>query len=75
MQTILEQIKLNWKRYLVSSLVTFGVGFIVSIYPSLEQVSAEDVNTSLVAGIALVGLRAGIKAVVEYLVSVFKKNE
>lgn len=61
------------KRYLVSSFDTFLTGFLVGIIPVLNALTVQDVSwgalkaTSL--GLVLVGLRAGLKALREVLVS------
>ena len=57
------------KRYLVSSLITFSTGFILSIGVLMDSLTVENVGWSVISGILLAGLRGGIKAVAEYLVS------
>jgi len=57
------------KRYLISSLITFSTGFIVSIAILMNSLTVENVGWSVILGILLAGLRGGIKAVAEYLVS------
>ena len=57
-------IKENWKRYLVSSLVTFVSAFLLFTMPQLLGEGFEWNQTALIA-VILTGVRVGIKAVWE----------
>jgi len=60
-----QLIKDNWKRYLISSVVTFLAGFCIAVIPMLDSFSIHDLTTSTVVGILAVGMRAGIKVLME----------
>ncbi len=58
----------TYKRYLVSSLITFLTAFMVAIIPLMETLTPENFGKSAIFGIIVVGVRAGIKALSEWLV-------
>ena len=53
------------KRYAVSSLVTFFTGFVLAVAPSLSDLSVDVAKEGVLLGILLVGVRAGVKMVIE----------
>lgn len=53
------------KHYVVSSLITFMTGFLTMLIPSLDKLDLQNIEMSILTGIFLVALRAGIKAVLE----------
>lgn len=59
----------EFKRYIVSSGISFITAFAIAILPSIDSITLENVGAG--AGIALIftGLRAGIKAIVEGIAS------
>lgn len=61
------------KRYAISSFDTFLAGFLTGIVPALNTLTVHDLSWGVlkatVLGIVLVGVRAGFKAVREYLVT------
>jgi len=57
------------KRYLVSSLITFASAFAVVVLASIDSLSIQDVETGAVASLLFTAIRAGVKAVLELLVT------
>ncbi|MBI4128624.1 MAG: hypothetical protein HY460_01115 [Parcubacteria group bacterium] len=55
------------KRWLVSSIVTFLATFLVALGTNIGNLGTEAVTSSALAGIVLLAVRAGIKAVTEAL--------
>ena len=64
----------HWKRYLISSMVTFFAGFSIFIIPNIEELSLENFATGAWVGVVFAGIRAGVKAVLESFVSWYKKK-
>lgn len=61
--------KKTFKRYAVSSLITFASAFAVVVLASIDSFTLESLKTGAVASLLFTGLRAGIKAVLELLVT------
>lgn len=61
----MDKLKENWRRYVVSSIVTFLSGFCVAIVPVLETLDMSDLKTSAIVGLILVGIRGGVKLLME----------
>ena len=59
----------HWKRYAVSSLVSFVSGFAIAVLPLLDNLSLADVRGGAFVGLGFVGLRAGLKALLEAFVA------
>lgn len=57
----------NLKRYLISSGVSFISAFLLTLSINLTTLDLESVGLSAIVAILFTALRAGIKAVVEYL--------
>ena len=57
----------TYKRYIVSSLITFLTGFMIAIVPLMETLTPENFGKSAIVGIVFAGVRAGIKALSEWL--------
>lgn len=62
-------IKKNWRRYAVSSLVSFLAGFAMAVVPTLNALNLESLTTSAIWGIVFVGLRGGVKVLMEAFLS------
>ena len=63
---MLETLQDNWKRYLVSSLVTFLATFLLVAIPQL----LDDTfvwSQGAISGVVLAAVRLGVKAVLETL--------
>lgn len=57
----------NLKRYIISSVLTFVATFAAAVLPSLGDLQF---TKAAVVAIIMVGLRAGIKALFEFLATV-----
>lgn len=64
----------HWKRYAWSSGVTFLAAFGLVVLPQLKDMSWESLGGGALVGLLLVGVRAGLKAVVELLVVWLRKR-
>ncbi len=62
------------KEYLRSSLITFLTGFAIAILPVLETIDLQNLEAGALAGILLTATRMGIKAVIEYFISIEKQS-
>ncbi len=60
----METLKTNWKRYLISSLITFLATFLLIAVPELLDDNFQWSGPA-VAGVFLAALRLGLKAVWE----------
>lgn len=65
----MEIIKNNWKRYLISSVVTFITAFLIAILPNLQTLDIDTLGISALIGVFGVGARAGIKALSELVMA------
>ena len=61
------------KRYLFSSLVTFFAGFAVAVLPEINKLSLAELQSGALWGVGFVGIRAGVKALLEWLVAWYGK--
>ena len=50
-------------------VVTFFVAFALAVLPEIDELNANDVGTGAIYGVIFVGLRAGVKAVLELVVA------
>ena len=57
--------KETYKRYLVSSLVTFLTGFALAVIPDIDKISLDSFQDGVFVGIVFAGARAGMKALLE----------
>jgi len=62
------------KEYLRSSLITFLTGFAIVILPAIETLDLQNLEAGALAGILLTATRMGIKAVIEYFISIEKQS-
>lgn len=53
------------KEYFISSLITFGTGFIMALIPVIDSLTVDSFQNGAMFGILLAALRAGIKALAE----------
>jgi hypothetical protein len=60
------------KRYLISSIVTFVSGFCIAILPFIETLQFADLGNGAILGLLFVGIRAGIKALLEWFLATFR---
>lgn len=64
----------HWKRYLVSSGVTFAAGFIAAVLPLIGDLSLVDVQNGALLGILLAGLRGAVKLLFEAYMGWYAKR-
>lgn len=64
----MEAIKNNWKRYTLSTVVTFLTGFSMVLVQEIDNLTIEALRTGGLLGLLFAGFRAGIKAVAEVFV-------
>lgn len=57
------------KNYAVSSLITFLTGFLAVIAMHVDTLSLETLRGGALLGIVGAGVRAGVKACIEYLIA------
>lgn len=62
------------KKYVVSSLITFGTAFAVALLPQIDSITIESIQTGAVFGIIFTAARAALKAVIEFLIAI-KANQ
>ena len=63
----------HWKRYLWSSLMTFLAGFLMAVVPELESLELESLRDGSLVGLVFVGIRTGLKLVLEVALAKLKK--
>ncbi len=61
--------KKTFKRYLVSSLITFASAFGVVVLASIDSLTMESIQSGAIASLLFTALRAGVKAVLELFVN------
>ena len=71
---MIETIRENWKRYLISSCVTFVVGFFISLLAQFENITPEAFSNGAIVGILFVSVRAGVKMVMELIVNWYQNK-
>lgn len=59
----------TFKRYAISSLVTFLTGFCVVVLPLMNDITMDTLKNGAYVGIVVLGVRAGIKALMEYFLA------
>jgi len=59
----------TFKRYLISSLITFASAFGIVILASIDSLTMESLQSGALASLLFTGLRAGVKAVLELFVN------
>lgn len=61
--------KKTFKRYAVSSLITFVTTFAIVLLASIDSITLGNLGNGALASLLFTGLRAGVKAVLELLVT------
>jgi len=64
----------NWKRYVISSAITFFATFLLTVSLAINQFSWETVSIGAIGGALMAGVRAGLKAVIEMFVSWYSQR-
>lgn len=57
------------KKYVLSSIITFLTAFSLAVLPHIDTVTPETVKAGALGGIIFAGVRAGIKAILEFAVN------
>ena len=70
MDKIIESLRSNWKRYLVSMALTFLAGFLAVVLSSLDNLTIDCLTNGTLAGVIFVGVRTGLKVALEYVLSI-----
>jgi len=70
-----EKFKSNWERYLWSSGVTFLAGLLMALLANWNSLTLEAFKDGSVLGTFFLVVRAGTKALVEYILANLKKSE
>lgn len=60
----------KFKKYLISSLITFVTTFAIAVVPHIDSLTLESVKTGALLGVLFTGSRAGVKAVFEYIAAI-----
>lgn len=60
------------KRHIYSALITFLTTFAIVVVPDIDAVTWNDIQTGSVLGLIFIGVRAGVKGVLEYFISTQK---
>lgn len=57
------------KRYIISSLITFLTGVGIVLLSQWDSITLESFRDGSILGVGFVAVRAGVKALIEYLLS------
>lgn len=63
----------NAKRYIVSSLITFVSSFLLVFATEIQSIDLDTFTKSAIVGACFAAVRAGIKALIEFLVPLIMK--
>jgi O-antigen/teichoic acid export membrane protein len=63
------------KRYAISSVLTFAVGFAIVFVSEIDTITLESFKSGTFVGILFASVRAGIKAILELLILTFGKKK
>ena len=68
---ILTQLNMNktFKRYLISSLITFFTGVCLYLLSVWDTITLETLKDGSLLGLAFLAFRAGLKGLIEYFLS------
>lgn len=58
--------KQSTKKYIVSSVVTFISAFALAILPTIDSLSVSSFTDGAIVAVMFTGIRAGIKALIEW---------
>lgn len=64
----------NWKRWAISTLITFLAGFAVAILPTINDITLASVQDGTVVGVFFIATRSGFKALLEAFVAWYAKK-
>jgi len=72
---LVSKLKNNWKRYAISSAITFLAGFLIAFYPEIGNITLGSFKDGSFVGIVFVCFRAGVKALVEVSIALLTNKE
>jgi O-antigen/teichoic acid export membrane protein len=75
MTILARELKTNWKRYAVSSVITFFTGFLIAFTPQIDSITLASFGDGSLLGIIFVAIRAGVKAAVEVIIALLTNKE
>lgn len=58
------------QKWLISSVVTFFTAFAIATLPLIDNISIETIKNGAIVGVVFAGVRAGVKALFEFFISV-----
>jgi len=58
-------VKKHWKRYVVSSLLTFCAGFALVLWNDIDSITLETMQNGALVGILFTAFRGGVKTLLE----------
>ena len=58
----------TFKRHLISAIVTFVAAFAIVVVPQIDTVTVDNLTDGTLVGLIFVGVRAGLKALLEMLI-------
>lgn len=67
-QAVWEAIKKNWKRYLVSIVLTFAAGVCAELLMNIDAITLSTLKDGTYLGILFTAARTGLKLVLEGIV-------
>jgi hypothetical protein len=59
----------NWKRWAMSSGITFATAFAIAIVPNIDSLDLQSFENGAFVAILFTALRAGVKAILEAFIS------
>jgi len=65
----IEWYKKNWKRLLFSSFITFLTGVSLILLQEIDSITIESFKDGSVLGVVFVGVRLGVKMVIEFFLT------
>lgn len=68
-----EEFKKHWKRYIFSSALTFLAGFAMAMGDQWSHITLESLKTGSIWGLVFVGVRGGIKLLLEAFLVFYRK--
>lgn len=60
-----DKVKALWERHAWSIFTTFLASFLATLVPFIDSLGSADIERSVVLGILIAGVRAGVKAIIE----------
>ena len=67
-------IPMNYKRHIISALVTFTAGFAIVIVPELDTLTVDNLTDGALLGLLFSGVRAGFKLLLESFLTWYNRR-